>query len=248
MAVKIEEANDLRVQNRQLMEENTRLTDLTRMLLSSQAFSGFLSELSGTGLPSSSNTVPPSQSQPQSQPTQKDVNPQQLASQLQNQQPQIGIATVPETSINFPLFEAVTSTPSWNADVGSNNFPVYTSIGLPDGPALDEKKLSGKGESSCPFQAPNTVKSDVPVIQHAPLSWMTLPTAPSSFPRYLGSASEPDESDIRLCREISSTPSDPPVPHLGLVENGTGVVKTNRLSFDLSSDVKRSKARRGIKT
>jgi bZIP-type transcription factor MBZ1 len=237
VAVKIEEANDLRAQNRQLMEENTRLTDLTRMLLSSQAFSGFLTELSGTGLASSSNTLPSSQSQPrpQPQPTQKDVNPQQLARQLHTQQHQIGIATVPETPVNFPLFETVTS--SWNSDVGPNNFPVYSLTSLSDGPALDVKMLSGKGEESCPFRAPNTVKSDVPLIEHAKYSSMTLPPAPFSSPRYLGSDFDADEPGFQHYPGISSTLSDISPSQVGFVKDGIVDVKMNRLSSNLSLDV-----------
>src|SRR5256885_6591869 len=96
VAAKVQEANDLRVQNRQLMEENTRLSDLTRMLLSSQAFSGFLNELSQNGMPAPSTTAatasqPQSQtqSQAQPQPTKKDVNPHQATRQAQNQQTQV---------------------------------------------------------------------------------------------------------------------------------------------------------------
>jgi hypothetical protein len=148
------------------MEENTRLTDLTRMLLSSQAFSSFLSELSGTTLPSSANSLPQSQSQSQPQPTQKDVNPHQIARQLQDQKHQIGMATIPERSVDFPLVDRNISASSWNAGVDLNNFPVYSLTSLPEGPALDIESLSGKSTEDYPFRAPAAVKSDMPVIQY----------------------------------------------------------------------------------
>src|SRR5437763_10380591 len=82
VAAKAQEASDLRAQNRQLIEENTRLTDLTRMLLSSQAFSSFLNELSLNGIPAPATAA--ASSQPQPQPTKKDVNPHQATRQAQN--------------------------------------------------------------------------------------------------------------------------------------------------------------------
>lgn len=173
VAVKNQEANDLRVQNRQLAEENTRLTDLTRMLLSSQAFSGFLSELSGTALPSSTGSIQQPQAPSQPQRTQKDINPHQVARQLQNQQQQqIGMATVPDGSLDFSLVEGNTSLSSWNAGVGLNNFPVYSVIKLPEGPALDVEILSGKRNEDGPFETQecytqDSTKRDMPTIEYA---------------------------------------------------------------------------------
>lgn len=153
--MKNQEASDLRVQNRQLSEENTRLTDLTRMLLSSQAFSGFLSELSGTAPPSSTGNLQQSHSHSQPGPSQKDINPHQVARQLQNQRQQVGMATVSERTVDFPLIEDATSASSWNAGVGINNFSVYSITQVPEGPVLDVGKLSGKTDQEHVFQAPS---------------------------------------------------------------------------------------------
>lgn len=65
------ENNDLRVQNRALLEENTRLSDLTRMLLSSPSFSGFLENLT-------TNAPPPAPQQQQMQPPQAPVMQEQI--------------------------------------------------------------------------------------------------------------------------------------------------------------------------
>jgi bZIP-type transcription factor MBZ1 len=178
--MKVQEANDLKVQNRQLMEENTRLTDLTRMLLSSQAFSGFLSELSGTAPPASASNLSQSQSGPQSQPPQKDINPHQIASQLENQHQQNGMATIADQTLDFSLADNTSSAASWNTGVSLTNFPVYALTSLPEGPALDISALSGKAEDQ-PFQPLRSVKCDMPIIEHSPFVLGEADTLPSNL-------------------------------------------------------------------
>ena len=189
------------------MEENTRLTDLTRMLLSSQAFSGFLNELSGTGLSSSTNSL--QQLQPQSQqpqPIKKDINPHQVARQLQEQQ-QIGMASIPEISLDFPLVDRNVSASSWNAGVGLNNFSVYSLTSIPEGPALDIEKLSGKGDEDHSFQAPDAIKHDMPHIEYAKscmdvAKFATTPSLNNGNPDV-----ELDETTFSLYAKPRSTPS-----------------------------------------
>lgn len=165
--MKAQEANDLKVQNRQLMEENTRLTDLTRMLLSSQAFSGFLSELSGTAPPSSSSNPSQGQFRPQPQPSQKDVNPHQITRQLEKQQQQIGMATIPEIPQDFSLADNTSTASSWDTGISLTNFPVYSLTKLPEGPILDIGKLSGKADEERPILPLESVKHDMPNIEYA---------------------------------------------------------------------------------
>ncbi|MCJ1308487.1 hypothetical protein MMC25_002140 [Agyrium rufum] len=146
IATKVKEAEDLRVRNDALESENTRLTDLTRMLLSSPAFSTFLNDLSSNGgtLPASAtkSTLAPApqsqQQQPLPTPTRKDANPHQsqyLQQQQQQQQLhsssntnnnglehdfQVGMTLVPEpsSSMDFNVFDP-TALSSTNA---SNNW------------------------------------------------------------------------------------------------------------------------------
>src|SRR5882672_1378664 len=120
------------------MEENTRLTDLTRMLLSSQAFSGFLSELSTSGLPAPTSATTQTSNQPRPQPTRKDVNPHQAARQMHAQQPQIGMALLSESAVNFSVLD--TPANSWNTGISSNDFQVFALTELPRGPAIDLAK------------------------------------------------------------------------------------------------------------
>lgn len=141
--VKVDEANALRDENRQLREENNRLTDLTRMLLSSQAFSGFLQELSQTSGSATiqSGTQQARQERTKSQPKRKDVNPHEAGRQLQTQQQQrVGMVLMPETAIDMSLFE----TPTWAPAVTTNDFQVFSVTSLPQGPVLDLEAMSGK--------------------------------------------------------------------------------------------------------
>ena len=91
------ENGDLRSQNRALMDENRRLSDLTRMLLSSSSFSNFLDHLS-----TNPAAAPPAQPAQRTEPrreeprqTPKDVNPYAAAQQTQ---PQASMVMVPEPS------------------------------------------------------------------------------------------------------------------------------------------------------
>jgi len=147
LAAKVEEGAVLRTENQQLREENNRLTDLTRMLLSSQAFSGFLQELSQSGIPppvqQRPTQQPTPQERPQSQAQRKDVNPHQAARQVQSQQPQIGMALMPETNIDLSLFD----TPSWNSGINANDFQVFAVTELPEGPTLDLSVATEKSNS-----------------------------------------------------------------------------------------------------
>lgn len=146
LATKSQEANDLRVQNQQLQEENNRLTDLTRMLLSSQSFSGFLQELSQSGLPPPN--VPKNiqqqksvQAQPHPQPVKKDVSSNAASQQLQAQHPQIGMALIPETPIDY---SALQPSNGWMNTLPANDFHVYAVTELPTPPILDIEALSSK--------------------------------------------------------------------------------------------------------
>jgi len=149
VAAKAQEANDLRVQNQQLREENTRLTDLTRMLLSSQAFSGFLQELSQSGVPppnfqKTTQQQKPVQAQPQPQIIKKDVSANANTQQMQNQQPRIGMALIPETPVDY---SALQSSSGWMNRLSTNDFQVYAITELPTPPVLDLESLSGKSTS-----------------------------------------------------------------------------------------------------
>lgn len=140
---KVDEANALRTENRQLREENNRLTDLTRMLLSSPAFTGFLQELNQSGLPKTSRQQPRQErAQPQPQPTRKDVNPHDAARQLHSQQPQVGMALVPEPNVDLSLYDM----PLWNSTIPTTDYHVYAVTEMPPGPTPHLETCTGKAE------------------------------------------------------------------------------------------------------
>ena len=188
IAAKAAEADDLRAKNEELMAENTRLTDLTRMLLASPAFSTFLNDLSG-GVPS----APAQASSPAQTPTMKteqtqshihkDVNPHQVAAQqAQNSQQndrQVGMTLIPEQTIDYTAFD--TSNPGWidnNMDFSLYDAQVFSVTALPQGPSLDELRselssvmLSGKSLNFVGSYTPDG-KNDGPIIE-------LMPTTPS---------------------------------------------------------------------
>jgi bZIP-type transcription factor MBZ1 len=207
------------------MEENTRLTDLTRMLLSSQAFSGFLSELSGTGQPTAGSVLPQSQAQPQPQPTQKDVNPHQYARQLQHQQQQIGMATIPERPVNFPLVETTNSGSSWNSALGLNNFPVYSVLDVPEGPALDLEKLTGKSKEAYPVTMGPPAKVEFPTIEY-PTTFPETERSALSTRTCAGKIEADKEELYPLFAESCST------PFIHMVHSDRRKVTTHESSVD----------------
>ncbi|KAI1101176.1 hypothetical protein F4804DRAFT_21384 [Jackrogersella minutella] len=170
IANKVSENGDLRAQNRALMDENRRLSDLTRMLLSSSSFSNFLDHLS-----SNPNAVPQQQPQPerrQPEPNQvpKDVNPF-IAGQQNQQHQQIGMVMMPEQTMDFSMLNI-------NSDAFSYQPQVFAVLETPEIPVIDTEALAGKssnfvGES---FTS-DAEKTDAPVLE-APIMPSTKATEP----------------------------------------------------------------------
>lgn len=157
IANKVNENGDLRSQNRALMDENKRLSDLTRMLLSSPSFSTFLDNLSAnpTGLPQGSPVkIEQNQQQEQNQ-VPKDVNA--YNSQFSSQQ-QIGMAMIPEQTMDFSLLS-----------LGNTyNFqPQVFVVDTPEVPnAIDASVLSGKTSNFVEESfSSDDEKVEVPVIE-----------------------------------------------------------------------------------
>jgi hypothetical protein len=102
---KVNECNDLKMQNRALIEENARFRTLAEKLLAHAAFRPFLEELShdpelahSLSQISSSNHTTPTPA-PQSK---KDVDPyNQNAQQFSQQHQHVGMTMIPETQLDF---------------------------------------------------------------------------------------------------------------------------------------------------
>lgn len=153
IAAKASEADDLRAKNEELVAENTRLTDLTRMLLSSPAFSTFLNDLSGTAAPASMAEMsrPQSQipgSQPQSVTPRKDVNPNQSTPRplpAQDQNTHVGMTMIPEENLRqYTALESANN--GWteaSMDFGGlYDAQVYAITEVPQGPAVDSMSFA----------------------------------------------------------------------------------------------------------
>ncbi|KAH6608145.1 ribonuclease z [Trichoderma cornu-damae] len=154
VANKVTENNDLRAQNRALLEENKRLSDLTRMLLSSPSFSNFLDHLSANPSVAAPPQVKP---EPQPSPEQrsvKDVNP--YGSHPSQQQ--IGMAMIPEQTMDFSML---------SIGNGFNFQPQVFVVDTSEVPSpIESGILSGKTSSLVDqtFQSDDE-KVDVPVIE-----------------------------------------------------------------------------------
>jgi bZIP-type transcription factor MBZ1 len=163
--------------NRALMEENTRLSDLTRMLLSSPSFSSFLDTLSPVnGLPapiesterSSASTKAPRQSENPTPSPPKDANPYAA-------QQHVGMALVPDTNTDFSMSELNNN---WTTGYlpstwGTNQPQVFSVLELPEGPAVDQidtSALSGKSPSfTTESFSSDEAKVEAPMVERMPI-------------------------------------------------------------------------------
>lgn len=150
---KDEEVTRLRQSNRALMEENKRLSDLTRMLLSSSSFSTFLDHLS-----TNSAAIPQAPVKVEAQPEQeqaqvpKDVNPY---GGNQSQQ-QIGMAMIPEQTMDYSML----------ALDGYNFQPTVFVVDMPEIPApIDAGLLAGKTSNFVESFTEDDEKVEAPVIE-----------------------------------------------------------------------------------
>ncbi|PYH92556.1 hypothetical protein BO71DRAFT_357168 [Aspergillus ellipticus CBS 707.79] len=172
VAAKTNEAHDLRLQNRALFEENARLTDLARMLLSSPNFSQFLDEMGPNGVSIPSHVQPhqhtqhaqhPQQPQPQQQLPQQQASPM---SQPPMQQPMV---MVPNQGLDVSAMGL--NNGGWNSGIDMNygSANVFAVLEVPE-PAIDTEALSGKTASiveSCLPSVPSP-KDEVPVLESMP--------------------------------------------------------------------------------
>lgn len=156
IANKVTENGDLRAHNRALIDENKRLSDLTRMLLGSPSFSDFLERLSTnpSQLPQGAPQVEQSQAARQAP---KDVNPYAAHQQVQRQS--VGVAMMPEQNMDFSAF-------------GDFQPQVYAVLETPEPPmSIDTAAMSGK-ESNFVGQSfeSDDEKIEMPVIEQMPVT------------------------------------------------------------------------------
>lgn len=173
VTAKTNEANDLRLQNRALMEENARLTDLTRTLLSSQHFASFLNEASVNGLPQNPQAMMQTPPQPESQDVQMPTPPNPMS-------------TIPEQNFDFAALDV--NGPGWNSGIDmSYNAPVFAVLEVPEPPlpAIETSILSGK--DSRPLLPLSDNSKQLPIIER--------PVEPEPVQHQADPDVEIDESD-----------------------------------------------------
>ena len=179
LAAKAAEADRLRIKNDQLVAENTRLTDLTRMLLSSSHFSNFLDELSANrgslpSLPQATQQAARPQQQHEQTPASKDINPN-----VHRQNLHVGLAMIPESP-----FETNQTDSTSNGWVQNNGYDqrVYAVTSIPDEPVISAHTLSGKSVIE-PLSSFGSAKDEVPAIEAMPkvasIDLPEVPTAPT---------------------------------------------------------------------
>jgi hypothetical protein len=140
------------------MDENTRLSDLTRMLLSSPSFSGFLDTLSQNPAAQQQPTSTPAPAQQVETRQRKDVNP--YAGPQQMQQQQIGMAMIPEHTMDFSMLDL-------NSEGAFSYQPqVFSVLSMPE-TIFDAEALSGKGPALTPL-ASDDEKVELPTVERAP--------------------------------------------------------------------------------
>ncbi|ESZ96128.1 hypothetical protein SBOR_3479 [Sclerotinia borealis F-4128] len=162
IAVKVNENMEIKSRNRALMDENTRLSDLTRMLLSSPAFSSFLDTLSSN--PATQQAPPAVQQAPlhHEQPRQvrKDVNPYAAQQHMQQQQ-HIGMVIIPEQPMDFTMLDI-------NADGFGYQPQVYSVPSLPE-TIIDSSILSGKPSNLIGPLESDDDKVELPIVERNPV-------------------------------------------------------------------------------
>lgn len=149
---KVNECNDLKMQNRALMEENARFRTLAEKLLAHAAFRPFLEELSqdpelahSLSAISSSNHATPTPA-PQSK---KDVDPyNQQAHQYQQQHQHVGMTMIPETQLDFSTLNLGGNQWAMSSNVmGQYLQPQVFTVEVPEmAEPVDVAALSGKAD------------------------------------------------------------------------------------------------------
>jgi len=231
------------------MDENTRLSDLTRMLLSSPSFSGFLDTLASN--PAAAQTAQavqqPQQQQQIEQPQRqirKDINP--YAAQSQMQQQQIGMAMIPEQNMDFSML-----------DLASDGFPAYqpqvfSVLSIPEA-VIDTEVLSGKGSVFSPLSSDE--KIELPKVERMPVAKVEEVEAPvivdeefdadPAFALYATSTvsapakSSPTDLDLSFLANLSIKPSAYELIVIDDSASNAAMRRVERLSTEMDACVER---------
>lgn len=197
---KTRECEDLQRKNEHLKAENTRLTDLTQMLLSSPHFRPFLEELghneaaASTPLPSQGSRlqsqvpVPPSQGSNRP----KDVNPNQVTPRQSQSNMHVGLTMIPEEPTFDYAARASINTGYNNMDFGPfyTGSQVYAVTTVPQGPAVDRPNFGTLSGKSSNFVGPSPSSDDDGKDEPTAVDVIPMPVAMSNTPAPIETSSE----------------------------------------------------------
>lgn len=233
------------------MDENTRLSDLTRMLLSSPSFSGFLDTLATnpTAAQTAQAVQQPQQVEQQQQPqrqVRKDVNPYAAQQQMQH----IGMTMIPEQAMDFSMLDLN------NDSTFSYQPQVFSVLSMPE-TVIDSEVLSGKASSFSSLSSDDE-KVELPTVERMPVSEtakVELPViddeefdADPSYALFSSSPAptatpKPAELDIdSLIRNISLKPSSYElvvVSDVSEAVSDAAMKRVERLAADMDACVER---------
>ncbi|KAI5862456.1 hypothetical protein GGS23DRAFT_101186 [Durotheca rogersii] len=204
IANKVTENGELRSQNRALAEENRRLGDFTRMLLSSPSFSGFLDHLSANpaALPQS-QLQPPQPEQRLSDARQRPKDVHAFATSQPAEQPHtIGMVMLPEQSMEWR-----------SLNLGPDHFnyqpQVFTILETLDLPAVDTEALAGKSTNFVgELVASGIEKTEAPVLVSPVLPLADAAATPDEPTSSESPASDLDGDIYEEPETASSKPAD----------------------------------------
>ncbi|KAJ4373282.1 hypothetical protein N0V83_003576 [Neocucurbitaria cava] len=169
VAMKVNEANELRNQNRLLMEENARSRAFIERLLRHQAFGPFLEELSRDEALQPKAPMPATSTPAVAAPAPASFQNQQFSGMSESENLHVGMTMVPETQIDFSMLNLNNNGNNWGSNNGFN-FQQPRVFAVLEPTPLDTEAMSGKGYSAI-FNAEDDspvdeVKPDFPVIEH----------------------------------------------------------------------------------
>lgn len=208
------------------------MTDLTRMLLSSPAFSTFLNDLSNTGAPAGMPNFTPPQDQtavprPQSSTSRKDVNPNQVTSRQsqgsQQNNMHVGLTMIPEeSSFDYNAVGATNTGYNDNMDFGGlYDAQVYAVTSIPQGPAVDSidfTMLHGKSSNFVgPYLDAEDSKGEPTSIERMPSVEKVEMPEPVEVPYEADDIDVSDPAFALFVDQPSSASS--PVPHTAAPED-----------------------------
>lgn len=224
---KANECDELKQTNRQLLEQNRQLTQLTKAMLAHPAFNNFMQDMSND--PSFLNSFGTQQArrhqqqqqqqphQQQQQPTVKQ-EPQQAPQQPRpNDSIQVGMSMVPENNLDLSMLNLGAN--HWGSGSAFGQTRIYAVYDVPQGPSLDDllpRSLNPKHEGS-----PSAARKEtMPRIEHPVLPQVTESTASTSdpveveddveFPLYSSSPSTPTTALTHAARALELSLSDKP--------------------------------------